>query len=92
MRLLRLSREGRLELKMKKTILLALVFLTMMGAGTMKIRESCVAGKFYVNDSTKLARGVEIFLGEAVPQKGVKPRGMIIMAADGQCAVEIKNP
>ena len=92
MRLLRISREGRLELKMKKTILLALVFLTMMGAGTMKIRESCVAGKFYVNDSTKLARGVEIFLGEAVPQKGVKPRGLILphagWAFSGQIAAD----
>jgi MEMO1 family protein len=49
-----------------------------IGAGTMKIRESYVAGKFYTNDSSKLTRGIEILLDEAVPARGAKPLGLIL--------------
>lgn len=63
---------------MKKILFILISALVVMGAGSMKIRESCVAGKFYVNDSTKLARGVEILLEESVPPRGVKPRGLIL--------------
>ncbi len=68
----------KLKSKVVIGIFLIIYIVCFLGAEKMKIREPYVVGKFYDANSVKLSSYIDVVLKDAIPQKGGKPRGLIV--------------